>query len=85
MQTALADVHETLDQMLALADQLRNNPQITDIVSIGIGGSHLGPEVVVNALEDWIDRGKNFTLSPMSTVTNWAMCCAGSNLKARCF
>ena len=34
MQTALADVHETLDQMLALADQLRNNPQITDIVLI---------------------------------------------------
>ena len=60
MQTALADVHETLDQMLALADQLRNNPQITDIVNIGIGGSHLGPEVVVNALEDWIDTGKNF-------------------------
>ena len=60
MQTALQDVHATLDQMLALADQVRSNPQITDIVNIGIGGSHLGPEVVVNALEDWIDTGKNF-------------------------
>lgn len=60
LQSALSDVHVTLAQMLALADQLRANKQITDIVNIGIGGSHLGPEVVVNALEDWIDTGKNF-------------------------
>ena len=60
LQSALSDVHSTLAQMLALADQLRANKQITDIVNIGIGGSHLGPEVVVNALEDWIDTGKNF-------------------------
>ena len=46
--------------MLALADQIRDDKTITDIVNIGIGGSHLGPEVVVNALEDWIDTGKNF-------------------------
>ncbi len=60
IHTALHEVHGTLDQMLALADQVRNDKQITDIVNIGIGGSHLGPEVVVNALEDWIDTGKNF-------------------------
>lgn len=46
--------------MLALADQIKGSQQITDIVNIGIGGSHLGPEVVVNALEDWIDKDKNF-------------------------
>ncbi|MEX8191818.1 glucose-6-phosphate isomerase [Comamonas guangdongensis] len=60
MKTALQEVHDTLNQMLALADAVRNDRQITDIVNIGIGGSHLGPEVVVNALEDWIDTGKNF-------------------------
>ncbi len=60
MQAALNDVHTTLDAMLELAEQLRANPQITDVVNIGIGGSHLGPEVVVNALEDWVDAGKNF-------------------------
>ena len=60
MHQALRDVHESLDQMLALADQIRCNPEITDIVNIGIGGSHLGPEVVVNALEDWVDGDKRF-------------------------
>ncbi|MFG0638918.1 glucose-6-phosphate isomerase [Delftia tsuruhatensis] len=60
MHEALAQVHETLDAMLALAEQVRGDGGITDIVNIGIGGSHLGPEVVVNALEDWVDAGKNF-------------------------
>ena len=60
MHEALGQVHETLDAMLALAEQMRGDEGITDIVNIGIGGSHLGPEVVVNALEDWVDAGKNF-------------------------
>ncbi|MCG8987902.1 glucose-6-phosphate isomerase [Delftia acidovorans] len=60
MHEALGQVHETLDAMLALAEQVRGDEGITDIVNIGIGGSHLGPEVVVNALEDWVDAGKNF-------------------------
>lgn len=60
MHQALEEVHATLDTMLALAQQVRANPRITDIVNIGIGGSHLGPEVVVQALEDWMDMGKTF-------------------------
>ena len=60
MHAALAEVHETLEAMLALAGQVRANPEITDVVNIGIGGSHLGPEVVVNALEDWVDTSTNF-------------------------
>ena len=58
VRTALDAVHETLDAMLALAEQVRARPEITDIVNIGIGGSHLGPEVVVNALEDWCSPDK---------------------------
>lgn len=60
MRQALSDVHSTLDAMLQLAEQLRADSRITDVVNIGIGGSHLGPEVVVQALEDWVDTGKQF-------------------------
>ena len=60
VRSALDDVHVTLDAMLDLAEQVRANEHITDVVNIGIGGSHLGPEVVVQALEDWVNTGKNF-------------------------
>ncbi len=60
VQQALQQVHSTLDAMLALAEQVRSDERITDVVNIGIGGSHLGPEVVVQALEDWVAPGKNF-------------------------
>ena len=60
VREALQEVHASLQQMLALAEQVRANPQITDIVNIGIGGSDLGPAMVVNALEDWRIAGKRF-------------------------
>ena len=60
VRDALGDVHASLQQMLALAEQVRANPQITDIVNIGIGGSDLGPAMVVNALEDWRIENKRF-------------------------
>ena len=60
VRSALEEVHDSLNQMLALAEQVRTNPQITDLVNIGIGGSDLGPAMVVNALEDWRIEGKRF-------------------------
>lgn len=52
---AQCDVHATLDAMLAYAEAVRGDARITDIVSIGIGGSGLGPAMVVTALEDlWL-------------------------------
>ena len=52
-----ADVSRVQQRMLAFAEQVRTgewrgytNKAITDVVHIGIGGSHLGPELVVNAL-----------------------------------
>ena len=45
------DVHEVLDSMLAYAERVRADGAITDIVNIGIGGSDLGPQMVVPALE----------------------------------
>jgi len=47
----LGDVHATLNSMLCFAEQVRADDDITDIVNIGIGGSDLGPQMVVLALD----------------------------------
>jgi glucose-6-phosphate isomerase len=52
---ALRDVHATLDAMLAFAEQVRADAEITDIVNIGIGGSDLGPQMAVRALAGFGD------------------------------
>lgn len=52
------DVEATRSAMLAYAESVRADAQITDIVSIGIGGSGLGPAMVVAALEDIGTPGK---------------------------
>ncbi len=46
-----AEVHSVLDAMLGYAESVRANEHITDVVNIGIGGSDLGPQMVVPALE----------------------------------
>jgi len=47
-----AEVHAVLDAMLAFADHARDPAGgITDVVNIGIGGSDLGPQMVVPALD----------------------------------
>jgi glucose-6-phosphate isomerase len=53
-------VHETLDAMLAFAEQVRADSAITDIVNIGIGGSDLGPQMAVLALNGFAMPGKRF-------------------------
>jgi glucose-6-phosphate isomerase len=47
------DVHTALDAMLAYAEQVRDVAKsgITDVVNIGIGGSDLGPQMAVPALD----------------------------------
>lgn len=52
------DVHGVLRPMLAYAEQVRADAGITDIVNIGIGGSDLGPQMVVPALDAYAHRGK---------------------------
>lgn len=46
-----------LHAMLALAQQLREQARFSDVVHIGIGGSGLGPEVVLQALRPWCQEG----------------------------
>jgi len=57
---ALAQVHATLDAMLAHADAVRADDGITDVVNIGIGGSDLGPHMAVRALDAYCVPGKRF-------------------------
>jgi glucose-6-phosphate isomerase len=56
----LAKVHATLDAMLAYAQTVRADESITDVVNIGIGGSDLGPQMAVLALDEFAQPGKRF-------------------------
>ena len=57
---AATQVAATLDAMLAYADQVRADGGITDVVNIGIGGSDLGPQMAVLALQGFAVQGKRF-------------------------
>jgi glucose-6-phosphate isomerase len=54
----LSQVHATLDAMLSYAQTVRDDAAITDVVNIGIGGSDLGPQMAVLALEAFATTGK---------------------------
>lgn len=45
-----AEVAETFARIRAFTEQVHASKRYTDVVNIGIGGSHLGPELVVEAL-----------------------------------
>jgi len=55
-------VHEVLDAMLAFAQEVRDTERsgITDVVNIGIGGSDLGPQMAVPALDAFAHRQLRF-------------------------
>ena len=63
-QDTVADVHEVLDRMYAFAERVRSGEwkgvsgkKIEHLVSIGIGGSDLGPVMVYEALKPYADAG----------------------------
>ena len=60
LATELQQVHSTLDAMLAYAEPVRADEAITDVVNIGIGGSDLGPQMAVLALDGFAIRSKRF-------------------------
>jgi glucose-6-phosphate isomerase len=53
-----AEIEPTLAAMLAYAEQVRADASLTDIVNIGIGGSDLGPQMAVIALDEFARSGK---------------------------
>lgn len=57
---AFGDVQATLTAMLAFAEEVRADHTITDVVNIGIGGSDLGPQMAVLALDEYVAPGKRF-------------------------
>ena len=54
----IAAVRSTLHAMLAYAEHVRADKIITDIVNIGIGGSDLGPQMAVLALQGFATTGQ---------------------------
>lgn len=63
-QDCVKDVHEVLDRMFAFADQVRSGAwkgvtgkKIENVVSIGIGGSDLGPVMAYEALKPYLTGG----------------------------
>lgn len=63
-QDVVADVHEVLDRMYAFANKVRSGEwsgvtgkRIKTVVSIGIGGSDLGPFMMYEALKPYADAG----------------------------
>ena len=60
LSAELNAVHSTLDLMLAFAERVRADNAITDVVNIGIGGSDLGPQMAVLALDEFVMPDKRF-------------------------
>ena len=63
-QDVVADVHQVLDRMYAFAERVRSGEwkgvtgkKIEHLVSIGIGGSDLGPVMAYEALRPYADAG----------------------------
>ena len=63
----VADVHEVLDRMASFADRVRDGhwlghtgKRIRNVISIGIGGSDLGPVMAYEALRDYSQRDMTF-------------------------
>ena len=63
-QDTVADVHEVLDRMYAFANRVRSGEwkgvtgkRIEHVMSIGIGGSDLGPVMAYEALKPYTDAG----------------------------
>jgi glucose-6-phosphate isomerase len=54
------EVHGTLDAMLAYAESIRADGRLRHVVNIGIGGSDLGPQMVLPALDAFVHPGLRF-------------------------
>jgi glucose-6-phosphate isomerase len=76
-----AKVHATLDAMLDYAEKVRADKAITNVVNIGIGGSDLGPQMAVLALDAFADSGK--TLHFVSNVDGHELAAVLKKVKAQ--
>jgi glucose-6-phosphate isomerase len=81
MQSHLQDVHSVLDAMLAYAEKLRDDDEITDVVNIGIGGSDLGPAMATIALDEFVTPKKRFHF--VSNIDGHELAATLKHLKAK--
>jgi glucose-6-phosphate isomerase len=66
-EDVIPEVHAVLDRMAAFSDKVRSGDwkghtgkRIRNVVNIGIGGSHLGPEMAYRALHAFSDKALTF-------------------------
>ena len=66
-EDVIPEVHAVLDRMAAFSGQIRSGAwkghtgkRIRNVVNIGIGGSHLGPEMAYRALHAFSDKALTF-------------------------
>jgi glucose-6-phosphate isomerase len=84
VEADLTLVQQTLTPMLAYAELIRADAQITDIVNIGIGGSDLGPQMAVLALDSFasIDGKAGKRMHFVSNVDGHELAAVLKHLKA---
>ncbi|MEM9621077.1 MAG: glucose-6-phosphate isomerase [Pseudomonadota bacterium] len=87
-----AAVEEVQQRMLKLAEQIRSGTwrgcsgkAITDVVHIGIGGSHLGPELAVTALRDHHNSHLRLHFLANIDANNLHRCLVGLNPETTLF
>lgn len=62
--SAMAQICADLETMLAMAESIRSDASVHDVVHIGIGGSSLGPELALQALRPyWSTRQRLHVVS----------------------
>ncbi len=77
----LQAVHGVLNAMLAFAENVRADDEITDVVNIGIGGSDLGPAMATIALDEFVTPKKRFHF--VSNIDGHELAATLKNLKAK--
>ena len=78
-QDCIADVHDVLDRMYDFSDRVRSGTWrgvtgrgIKNVVSIGIGGSDLGPVMVYEALRPYLDGFWDFALLALMFICSFS-------------
>src|ERR1700722_3629665 len=80
-QNVVPEIHAVLDRMASFSEQIRNGQwlgytgkRIRNVVSIGIGGSDLGPVMAYEALRHYSNRSLTFRFISNIDGTDFAEC-----------
>ena len=83
-QNVVPGVHQVLDRMAAFSNRIRSGEwkgptgtRIKNVVTVGIGGSDLGPVMAYEALKHYSDRAMRFEFVSNVDGTDFAECTRG--------